>query len=736
MATATVSEGRKSTSSGNAGAGGVNWIRIGIEAGVLLLAAVGLAVTLLLASDLRENLAAILGYGWAVVGAFGIATLLLLAHRPTMLLRGWRWWLATAIAAIGIIIALSLVPSDSVALYNNGMAGYVGFVITGGPNSPLVVPVAIVEGIVGLILIGLLVIPGAGRKYGSAVKYAGVGVWKAVCAVAIGIVWAGRMLFAAVAAAGRGITRLPGLRRRQAEPADAPVIAAPPPSEPDFVMDDAPAAPPPSPATPTPLPVATRSNGWQLPPLDILSPPEPHRIDHAAISAMSEEIKEALAEHNVYVAVEDVKAGPRVIRFGLVPGYVPQKPGKDGADARQRPSRVRVGDIAKRQKDLALALKSPYIRIIETPEPGEGLVGLEVPNPSPGKVLMRSIVEHPDFGKIVSKGGLAFALGEDAGGASLSLDLAAMPHILIAGATGSGKSVCINSLVASLLMTRPPDELRMIMVDPKRVELTPFNGIPHLVTPVIVEPDEVQPALRGLINEMTRRYKMMEELGVRNIAGYNSKAPEPMSFLVLIVDELADLMMTGGLEVEQQLVRLAQLGRAAGIHMVLATQRPSVKVVTGLLKANVPARVAFAVASQVDSRVILDSGGAEALMGKGDLLLLNNDFPKARRGQGTLVYDEEMDALIDFWRNQKGPPLPHISLDDDDDAPAGGNDTGSPDNAAADTNAANILDQARDLALRNPRLTSAMVERRFKIRKSQADEIIEELRDEGLVIGG
>ena len=307
-----------------------------------------------------------------------------------------------------------------------------------------------------------------------------------------------------------------------------------------------------------------------------------------------------------------------------------------------------------------------------------------------------------------------------------------MPHMLIAGATGSGKSVCINSLVASLLMTRPPDQLRMIMVDPKRVELTPFNGIPHLVMPVIVEPDDVQPALRGLINEMTRRYKLMEDLGVRNIAGYNAKSEEPMSFLVLIVDELADLMMTGGLEVEQQLVRLAQLGRAAGIHMVLATQRPSVKVVTGLLKANVPARVAFAVASQVDSRVILDSGGAEALMGKGDLLLLNNDFPKARRGQGTLVYDEEMDQLIEFWRNQQGPPLPHINLAEEDEELGDGGDGDAGGDPAYN---GNYLDQARDIALRNPRVTSAMLERRFKIRKSVADELMEDLKAEGLVIG-
>ena len=734
MATATVSDDRKGTDRIDADrrdAGGVNWIRVGIEAGVLLAAGIGLAATLALAPDLREGLAALLGYGWAAVGVFGIATLLLLAHRPAALLRGWRWWLAAGIATVGVIIALSVVPGANGAQYD-GMAGRVGWIITG--NIPVI---AIIEGILGLALIGLLVAPGASRKYWAAVKYSGIGLWKALWVVGISIVWAMRMLLAAVAVVGRGIGRLAG-RRRSAGPADASAVAMPPAAEPDFVMDDAPAAaayPEPSAAMPTPLSVNSRGNGWQLPPLDILAPAEPHRIDNAAISAMSEEIKEALAEHNVYVAVEDVKAGPRVIRFGLVPGYVPQRPGKDGEVAKQRPSRVRVGDIAKRQKDLALALKSPYIRIIETPEPGEGLVGLEVPNPSPGKVLMRSIVEHPAFGKIVSKGGLAFALGEDAGGASLVLDLAAMPHILIAGATGSGKSVCINSLVASLLMTRPPDELRMIMVDPKRVELTPFNGIPHLVTPVIVEPDEVQPALRGLINEMTRRYKMMEELGVRNIAGYNGKAPEPMSFLVLIVDELADLMMTGGLEVEQQLVRLAQLGRAAGIHMVLATQRPSVKVVTGLLKANVPARVAFAVASQVDSRVILDSGGAEGLMGKGDLLLLNNDFPKARRGQGTLVYDEEMDALIDFWRNQQGPPLPRISLDDDDE-PSGGESGGSDAGGGDGAYGGNILDQARELALRNPRLTSAMVERRFKIRKSQADEIIEELRDEGLVIGG
>ena len=706
-----------STFSATAGQG-FGWLRWLIELSVLLVALVAAAALAWFIPDVREWLTGTLGFGWAAVGVFAIAALLTLLHYPSGLLQGWRWWLAGGLVAALFIGGAAFVRGDSGTFYTYGMSGEWGYALTGGS-----VGIAALELVAVLALLGLLLIPNGARWYWAGLRYAGIGAWAALVASAVGLRVAGVWTMAMVAAATRSAVALAGRRNRNG--------ATPKPPKPRKPKQAEPESDEPETASAT-LPAATSGSGWQLPPLDILAPAEAHEMDHAAIAGMSEEIKEALAEHRVYVEVEDVKAGPRVIRFGLVPGYVPQQPGRDGA-AKPRPSRVRVSDISKQQKDLALALKSPYIRIIETPEPGEGLVGLEVPNPSPGKVLMRSIVEGPDFGKIVQKGGLAFALGEDAGGASLVLDLAAMPHLLIAGATGSGKSVCINSLVASLLMTRPPDQLRMIMVDPKRVELTPFNGIPHLVTPVIVEPDEVQPALRGLINEMTRRYKMMEDLGVRNIAGYNAKSPEPMSFLVLIVDELADLMMTGGLEVEQQLVRLAQLGRAAGIHMVLATQRPSVKVVTGLLKANVPARVAFAVASQVDSRVILDSGGAEALMGKGDLLLLNNDFPKARRGQGTLVYDEEMDELIEFWRNQKGPPLPHINLDEEDAEPGG--DAGDGDSGDAPAYNGNYLDQARDIALRNPRVTSAMLERRFKIRKSVADEIMEDLKAEGLVIG-
>ncbi len=692
---------------------GVNWLRVGIEIGILLAIGVITVGIALLMPGAQEWLAETLAFGWAIIGGFAVISLLLLAHKPVALAHAWRWWLAGGIIAAGAVVWLGLAQGDSGALYHYGLSGKWGYQLTGG-NAAL----AVVESVFALAAISLLTIPRAARWYGLALRYVAVGAWAALIFIAIGL----RNSAIRLASAARGIARrsddgaaVKPAKTKKPKPAAKQTIA---------ITDDAP--------TPTVMPSAATGSGWQLPPMDILAPPEERRIDQAAIVAMSAEIKEALAEHGVYVEVEDVKAGPRVIRFGLVPGYMPQRSGKDGEAAKQRPSRVRVGDIAKRQKDLALALKSPYIRIIETPEPGEGLVGLEVPNPSPGKVLMRAIMEGPEFTKVAQKGGLAFALGEDAGGQSLALDLAAMPHMLIAGATGSGKSVCINSLIASVLMTRPPDQLRMIMVDPKRVELTPFNGIPHLVTPVIVEPDDVQPVLRGLIGEMTRRYKLMEDLSVRNIAGYNAKADTPMPFLVLIVDELADLMMTGGLEVEQQLVRLAQLGRAAGIHMALATQRPSVKVVTGLLKANVPARVAFAVASQVDSRVILDSAGAETLMGKGDLLLQNNDFPKARRGQGTLVYDEEMDRLIEFWRNQQGPPLPVINLDDDDSDAA---ESSADKDAADNLYDGNYLDQARDIALRNPRLTSVMLERRFKIRKSEADEILEDLKAEGLVIG-
>ena len=460
---------------------------------------------------------------------------------------------------------------------------------------------------------------------------------------------------------------------------------------------------------------------WKLPSLDLLAAMSVRNIPQSPLNNMSELIETTLSDHGVMVQVKDIKAGPRIIRFGLVPGWQVRK-GETGKLETGEGNRVKVQSILNREKDLALALKTPNLRI-EAPVPGEALVGLEVPSPTPVQVSLRGLMDIADFRKIISRGGLPVALGEDTGGNPVVTDLVSLPHLLIAGATGSGKSVCLNSIVASLLFTKPPDQLRMVMVDPKRVELTPFNGIPHLIAPVIVDVDEVNPMLRALMSEMLSRYKLMEDIGARNISAYNSKSKEPMPYLVLIVDELADLMMVGGFEIEQNLVRLAQLGRATGIHLILATQRPSVNVVTGLLKANVPARVAFAVASQVDSRVILDTVGAEKLLGRGDMLLLTNDSPKARRVQGALVFDEEIDRVVEFWTEQKGPLLPAISLESPDVL--------DDDGSLVD---ADILDKARGLAIRNPHLSASFFERRLHIGSAKAEQVVEILEDEGLII--
>ncbi len=468
--------------------------------------------------------------------------------------------------------------------------------------------------------------------------------------------------------------------------------------------------------------------GWQLPSLELLGRGEDHPVPPAALQEIAQHIEDTLADHRVEVAVEDIRAGPRVIRFGLVPGWIKKYREAKGAKARSSDSppveisRVTVQSILVREKDLALALKTPYLRL-EAPVPGESLVGLEMPSPYPRRVVLRSMAESPTFQKIAAKGGLPVALGEDTAGEPVVADLSELPHLLIAGATGSGKSVCINSVVASLLLTSKPDKLRMLMVDPKRVELTPFNGIPHLISPVIVDTDQVLVVLKAVQNEMLRRYKLMEEVGVRNLEGYNKKAKDQIPALVIIIDELADLMMAAAYEVEQGLVRLAQLGRATGIHLILATQRPSVNVVTGLLKANVPARIAFAVASQVDSRVILDSVGAEKLLGKGDMLLLTSDSPKPKRVQGTFVHDREIEKLVEFWKIQSGPQLAEIPLDEDAYSASEEDEDYGDD----------ILDRARELAERYQQLSPSVLQRRLQIGYPRAVELIEHLKDEGLI---
>ena len=654
--------------------------------------------------DTWERAYATLGYGWIPVLLWAVALLAALRYRPSSLARFWNLWLAGACATALTVGILTFFE-----------AGYgpLAFVGLGGEWGRIVMGDSLLLGIARLaplaLLIPILILPKkACRGYWLGLSYAGRGLW-------YGLVALGRGIAFVAAAAGRGIASL-ARRSNRPEPAgNAPDVV-------ELPDDEVEAQEPPEAIAPSPSAVLSANGSqWKLPSLDLLAPAEAHSTDEKPLKKMAEDIESALADHGVSVEVADIKAGPRIVRFGLMPGWVEKKgSGKDGASAPDR-SRVRVQSILARERDLSLAISSPSLRFEQVP--GEALLGLEVPSPSPSKVTMREVMDSADFRKFAARGGLPIALGADAGGDPVAMDLASLPHMMIAGATGSGKSVCINSIVASMMLTKPPDQLRMLMVDPKQVELTPFNGIPHLVLPVITEVDEVSPMLRGLIREMTRRYKAMAEIGARNITGYNAKAKDPMAYLVLIVDELADLMLVGGFEIEQSLVRLAQLGRAAGIHLVLATQRPSVKVVTGLLKANVPCRVAFAVASQVDARVILDSVGAEKLLGKGDMLLLNNDAPKPRRVQGTLVLDEETEKLVDFWLDQKGPPLPPVNLEDDGEE---GEDGEAPDES--------LVDKARELALRNPNLSASALERRLKIGGSRAEQIVEVLEDEGLLV--
>ena len=685
----------------------------------------------------RQWAVASLGLGWIPVGVLGLTALLALRYRPKLLSEFWRWWiLAAALVAIVVgILSYFRGPSGILAAVSLGGTwgreiggGYLPLGMLRAGALILLAPLALYPKRVGNLylralsgLVGVLQVAG---------KYAGLGFYLPVKYLTPRI-----RAFLAPRHLRRRLRRL-GFQfwsaRTPEYPTDGEDMA---PWESDEVgledlpsqvnvSEDAAAGPPSTNNDAKPARAvafnATKSK-WKLPPLNLLTPAQPRTIPQAPLEQMSRLIETTLADHGVMVEVKDIKAGPRIVRFGLVPGWQ-QRRGEGGKGDVGEGYRVKVQSILTREKDLALALKTPNLRI-EAPVPGEALVGLEVPAPSPAQVALRSLMDIPDFWRISTKGGLPIALGEDTGGNPVVTDLASLPHLLIAGATGSGKSVCLNSIVASLLFTKPPDQLRVVMVDPKRVELTPFNGIPHLIAPVIVDVEEVNPALRALMAEMLTRYKLMEEVGTRNISGYNAKSKDRMPYLVLIVDELADLMMVGGFEVEQNLVRLAQLGRATGIHLVLATQRPSVNVVTGLLKANVPARVAFAVASQVDSRVILDTVGAEKLLGKGDMLLLNNDSPKPRRVQGALVYDEEIDRVVEFWLQQKGPPLPVISLEEPEDM--------ADDQDEVDDR---ILDSARELALRNPHLSPSFLERRLRIGAQKSAQVMDILEEEGLVI--
>jgi S-DNA-T family DNA segregation ATPase FtsK/SpoIIIE len=378
---------------------------------------------------------------------------------------------------------------------------------------------------------------------------------------------------------------------------------------------------------------------WKYPSLDMLSEVETGKADRGDIKGNAAIIEKTLESFGITARVVEVNLGPAVTQYALEVALG-----------------TKLSKITSLERDLALALSAPTGTIrIEAPIPGRNLVGIELPNRSAEFVSLRKMMESEEMAGAKSK--LEVSLGLDVSGKPVISDIARMPHVLIAGQTGSGKSVCINAFLGSLLFRASPTELKLILVDPKRVELTHYNGIPHLLTPVIVEPDKVISALRWIMAEMDRRYKQFAQAGARNIDSYNEAAGfQALPYIVLFIDELADIMLFSPVEVEDAITRIAQMSRATGIHMVLATQRPSVDVITGLIKANIPSRIAFAVASQVDSRVILDTQGAEKLLGKGDMLYLPPEQAKPIRIQGAFVNDREISALVEFLKNQGVTP--------------------------------------------------------------------------------
>jgi S-DNA-T family DNA segregation ATPase FtsK/SpoIIIE len=465
-------------------------------------------------------------------------------------------------------------------------------------------------------------------------------------------------------------------------------------------------------------PAKRRPKDGSLPSLDLLDPASPKAYGDTDVRRKTQIIEETLESFGVPTRVVEVSQGPTVTQFGLDPGYIERR--VSGGEVQRQ--RVRVGRIVSLADDLALALAASPIRI-EAPVPGRSVVGLEVPNDVVSLVSLRGVMESREFRRINSQ--LAVALGEDVSGHPAAVDLGLMPHLLIAGATGSGKSVCVNAVVCSLLLSNAPGDLKMLMIDPKMVELTGYNGIPHLLGPVVVEVESVVGALSWVTRQMDDRYKLFNRTGVRSLEQYNKrmtrrKDEEPLPKLVVVIDELADLMMMAPDEVERHICRVAQMGRATGIHLVIATQRPSVDVVTGLIKANFPARISFAVTSQVDSRVILDQGGAENLLGRGDMLFMSPRQAAPIRLQGCFVSDKEIDRLTEFWRGQDQA---------EEQAPLFPPWTG----VEAESQRDSRLEEAIALIEGRDRVSTSFIQRQLRIGFPRAARLMDQLEDQGLV---
>ncbi len=462
------------------------------------------------------------------------------------------------------------------------------------------------------------------------------------------------------------------------------------------------------------LPPSASDSPWHFPPMSLLSENISGKADRGDTKTNADTIEKTLDAFGITAKVSEINYGPAVTQYALEVAIG-----------------TKLSKISALSNDLALALAAPTGQIrIEAPIPGRSLVGIELPNRSPEFVSLRKMLESDPMKHHKSK--LAVALGLDVSGNPIVADISKMPHVLIAGATGSGKSVCINAFIGSLLFRTSPSEVNLIMVDPKRVELTNYNGIPHLLSPVIVEPAKVLSALKWSTAEMDRRYKLFAEVGARNIDAYNELSGfQALPYIIIIIDELADIMLYAQVEVEDAITRIAQMARATGIHLVLATQRPSVDIITGLIKANIPTRIAFAVSSMIDSKVIIDQPGAEKLLGRGDMLYIPPDQAKPTRIQGAFVSDREIHQLIEFLKKQGVAPhyTEEVTTMPVGSKGRGGSSFISPNGEDRDQ----LFEDAVRLILSANNASASFLQRKLSIGYARAARILDELQQAGII---
>ena len=659
----------------------------------------------------------------------------------------WRLAVGSVLGLLGLCGLAELakaVPrlSDSQDLRNAG--GYLGAVV-GRPLHAGIGTAGAAVLLVAVVLVAVLIATGVslnavGRALHTAAA-AGARTSKSL--------WEGKPFVVVPEGAGDLVAQVP--------PKPAPMIpedVEPLDEEPDDVDDDIdiPLSPEPEPeeiAPPAVVAATPRAAGeWVLPSMPLLSASPKVRQNQRQIDAAGEELVRALAAHGVETRLVGSRVGPTVTRYEIEIG-----PG------------VKVARVTSLSKDIAYAMASPDVRIL-APIPGKSAIGVEVPNRTRQLVSLRDILESKESRPTATTHPLEVAMGRDIAGRAVMANLAEMPHILISGATGSGKSSCMNSIITSILMRDTPDKVKLILIDPKRVELGQYDGLPHLLNPVVVDPKKAANALSWAVKEMERRYDLLAENGVRDITGYNQlveegliaappsdrsrvravaaaalgedhpavedeadldepEPPQTLPFILLVVDELNDLMMVAARDVEDSIVRIAQMARAVGIHLVIATQRPSVDVITGVIKANIPSRMAFSVSSLADSRVILDQPGAERLIGKGDMLLLTASSNIPRRLQAPWVSEEEVRGVVAHWQRQGGQTEAIVGIDNVDDGPSAGGGMEDDDDE--------LLVQARDLVVRSQLGSTSMLQRKLRVGFARAGRLMDLLEQAGVV---